>query len=377
MTIAHLISSGGYYGAECMLMTLVQALTRLNSRCVVGVLDDARFHHLEIAEEAAKRGIEVKTFPCRGRFDHSAITAIRRWLAALRPEVLHTHGYKADLYGRLARSGSIPPVLAATCHNWPDPALLMRLYASLDRIALRHFDVVAAVSPQVLAAVQRSGVKHAKYVPNGVEIESFICADPPHRQASDGAGREAFVGFAGRLVPDKGGAELLQAARRVVAERSKTRFVFAGDGGCLRPWKDLAAQLGISEDVLFLGRWREMAAFYSALDVFVLPSKIEAMPMTVIEAMASGVPVVASRVGAIPDVVVAGETGILVEPGDVDGIAAAILQLLSDDALARRLSEQGRKYVTQTLTSDVMARSYLTMYQQALTRTSAGRYSNS
>ncbi len=167
---------------------------------------------------------------------------------------------------------------------------------------------------------------------NGVDINQFDGATPTLRnELEDAAG--SVVGFVGRLVPDKGGALLLQAAKRVLAVCPEAKFVFVGDGPSRNEWETLAAQLGIHENVVFAGVRKDMPGVYASLDIAVLPSLVESMPMCLLEAMASSRPVIATRVGAVPRLVIPEETGLLLKPGDVNELTSAILRLLQDATL--------------------------------------------
>src|SRR4051812_17306949 len=118
MTVLQLISSEGLYGAESMLIALSQALTRRRFQVVVGVFQDSRSPHIEVAEFAAKLGLTVRLIPCHGRWDFKTVAEIRNLLKAFRVDILHAHGYKADLYG-YAACRSYDAALVSTCHNWP------------------------------------------------------------------------------------------------------------------------------------------------------------------------------------------------------------------------------------------------------------------
>jgi glycosyltransferase involved in cell wall biosynthesis len=243
----------------------------------------------------------------------------------------------------------------------------MRAYAALDRFALRRFDRIAAVSDSGADILHRSGIEPTKIarISNGVDLDRFRCASPDLRREI-ACGRDPLVGFVGRLVPGKGGEILLAAARKVIAEYPEARFVFVGDGPLRSAWRSLAQSLGIEDRVVFTGTRTDMPEIYASLDLIVLPSFGEAMPMCLLEALASAKPVVATRVGAIPRIVVPGITGLLVEPGDESGLAAAILRLLRDRELAADCSSNGLRRATERFSCDATARDYIRLYEDAL-----------
>jgi glycosyltransferase involved in cell wall biosynthesis len=363
MTVLQLISSEGCYGAENMLLTLSGALGRVGHRPIVALFEDGRRAHLEIAEQANRRGLPVEVVHCKGRWDADVPGRIRELMKHYQADVLHTHGYKADVYGYVA-SWQLASGLVSTCHNWPDRRPIMRAYAALDRIVLRVFDRVAAVSDNVANILGRWHV-NAITLPNGIELERFENSEPVLR-AEMPAGCDRLVGFVGRLVPGKGGALLLEASRQVLADRPNTAFVFVGDGPCREEWERKATALGIGNRVFFTGARSDIPGVYASLDVMVLPSLEEALPMCVLEAMAAGCPVIATRVGSVPEVVIPDHTGVLIEPGDVSALGSAIADLLANQEKASGLARQGREHVVQRFSAHAMATAYLELYTQAL-----------
>jgi glycosyltransferase involved in cell wall biosynthesis len=366
VNILQLISSEGYYGAESMLLALARTLPSLGCGSIVGVFRDARSHNGELETRAAQLGLQVEIVPCAGRWDWRTVGRIRKLLEANGVDVLHTHGYKADIYG-YAAAWRKQVALVATCHNWPSRLLSMRAYAALDRLALRGFDRVATASGPVMETLQRWHVPghKLKSIPNGVDMQPFRESVPSLRnELSSGSGR--VVGFVGRLVPEKGGALLLTAAQAVLKAFPNTKFVFAGEGPARVEWEQSAARLGIASKVIFIGSRNDMPAVYASLDIVVLPSFNEAMPMCLLEALAAGKPVVATAVGAVPKVVVPGVTGLLCEPGDSDALSLAILRLLRDPELGRRLGNHGRAHVARHFAAEVVGRSYIGLYREAL-----------
>jgi glycosyltransferase involved in cell wall biosynthesis len=349
-----------------MLLALARTLAALGCGSMVGVFRDARAHNTELEARAAQLGLQVETISCGGRWDWKTVRRVRELVVAHGVDVLHTHGYKADVFG-CAAAWPNRVALVATCHNWPSRLPSMRAYAAIDRLALRNFDRVATASGPVAEILHRWRVPahKLKTIPNGVDLEPFREPAPSLRKEL-GAGAERLIGFVGRLVPDKGGALLLSAAKTVLAAFPNARFLFAGEGPARADWEALAAELGIASQVAFAGSRADMPAVYASLDMVVLPSFKEAMPMCLLEALAAAKPVVATSVGAIPKVIVPGVTGLLCEPGDANGLAAAIIRLLRDPELGRTLGNQGRAHVTRHFAAEVVGRSYIELYQEAL-----------
>lgn len=364
LTVLLLISSEGYFGVENMLVNLGTALGNLECNCIVGVFRDSRFGHTEVGERAQAQGLRVETIPCVGRADWQAVAHIRKLLDKYGVDVLHSHGYKADLYACVA-AWPRRVALVATNHNWPSRSWNMRVYAALDRLSLKAFDRVVVISESNRELLRRSGIRDARLetIPNGVDIEYFRSAHPTLR-SDDACGEASLVGFVGRLVPDKGGEILLRAAQLVLRVRPNTKFVLVGDGPCRQEWGSLASRLGIQDRIVFAGVREDMPGVYASFQLVVLPSLCEAMPMCVLEAMAAGKQVIATRVGAIPKLVDPGQTGTLVEPGDVEGMSAAILRILEDPEEAHRMGQNGQARAKEHFSADSMARRYLELYRE-------------
>lgn len=363
MRLLQLISSSGLYGAETMLINLAASLERAGHRSIVGVFHNSHSPNIEIADEARSHGLSVEMIPCRGQVDGQAVRAIRQCIAAQDIDLVHTHGYKADVYGWLAARRLGKP-LVATCHNWPHLTPLSRFYAVLDRLVLRQFHSVAAVSDAVADVLRRSGVRPDRIVriDNGADLCKFAAASPTlSREISKPA--KAIVGAVGRLSPEKGFDHLLRAAQRVLTFFPETLFVLVGEGYQRERLEELARELGIADQVIFVGQRTDMPGIYASLDIFVLSSLNEGMPMVILEALGAGRPVVATRVGAIPRLIPEESIGLLVPPGDAAELGRAITHLLADPELRRRMGQNGQAWVRQHFSSEAMAASYLNLYE--------------
>jgi glycosyltransferase involved in cell wall biosynthesis len=223
------------------------------------------------------------------------------------------------------------------------------------------------VSPNVEAQLKKCGMPAGRLslIENGIDAEQFSCGRPVLRElpAFDG---KLVVGFVGRLAPEKGLAILLHAAQEILRNRTDVLFVLVGEGPERIELQSLVTQLGLESSVLFLGQRSDLADVYASFDIFVLPSYFEAMPMVVLEAMAAGKPVIATRVGGVPGMINDQESGILTEPGDVKGFASALGQLLQQPEKARQFGQRGLELIQTRFSANVMARAYLDIYQKVL-----------
>ena len=287
--------------------------------------------------------------------DLKALVALYRLMRTERPQIVHTHTAKAGFLGRLAaRLAGVPIVLHTyhghVLHGYYSP-MKSRLLRRMERVLARMTDRIIAVSEQVQADLVRYGVaNHEKIsvVPLGFDLGPFLnnAADRGALQREMGLGNgERLVGIVGRVFPIKNHRLFLEAAARVAAEEGDARFVVVGDG-ILRPeMEEHVQRLGIADRVFFTGWRHDLPRIYPDLDVLVVSSRNEGTPVSAIEAMASGRPVVATRVGGLPDLIDDGKTGVLVPSEDAPALAAAILRVLRDPDTAHRMGEAARAQV--------------------------------
>ncbi len=365
MKILQLISSEGKYGAETMLLCLVKSLALLGHESVIGVFRNSHCPHTEVAEAARLKGLKVEIIPCDGKIDRRAVDVIRHCLQIHSIDLVHTHGYKANFYGYLAARGKGVPAVATYHLDWPDRGLALRLYHLFDRLVVRRFGKIAAVSEAVARSLRRSGVPSAKIVTidNGIDLSPFAQARPI-LQEEISERPDALIGLVGRLTPQKGCEYFLRAAQRVLIDFPRTLFVLVGEGPDRRKLEELVRDLNIAERVIFAGHREDMPGVYASLDILVLPSINEGLPMTLIEAMAAARPVIATPVGAIPKLIIPEQTGLLVNPRDPVGLAAALGRLISNPDLRHRLGRDGQAWVMRRFSAEAMAQQYAEIYQE-------------
>ena len=215
MKILHLISSAGYYGAEAVIINLCSALEKLGCAPEVGAFLHSHSPNDEIVTRAHRQNLPARTFPCHGRVDVRTLRAIRQHILAQQIDLVHTHDYKADLYGYLAARWTGRPVFA-TCHLWFSTGLRDRIYGGVDRFVLRKFDGVIGVSPPIGTRLHKSWVPQNKVtvIANGIDFSPFARVEDrlSGREFGDGL----TIGLVGRLVRQKGQCFLLTAARGIL-----------------------------------------------------------------------------------------------------------------------------------------------------------------
>jgi glycosyltransferase involved in cell wall biosynthesis len=307
-----------------------------------------------------------------------ALVRLYRLIRRERPHIVHTHTAKAGFVGRLAARLARVPVVVHTFHGHilhgyysPRKTQLLR---GMERILAGMTDRVIAVSEQVKQDLVTYGVAPAGkilVVPLGLELEPFLEGSQSRgafRRELNLNGVERLVGIVGRIFPIKNHHLFLNAAALVARQEPTARFVIVGDG-VLRPaMEQYARTLDIAERVIFTGWRRDLARIYADLDVLAVTSNNEGTPVSAIEAMAAGCPVVAMRVGGLPDLISDGETGYLVPPGDSQAASAAMLRLLREPEMARRMGQAARALVRERFAAQRLVSDMQRLYPELLGR---------
>jgi glycosyltransferase involved in cell wall biosynthesis len=329
-------------GSEISVLRLVSALDTTRYRVSVACLRG----EAPMADEFRAAGFEVVRFGMRGKLDPGCLLRLRRYVARERIDIVHTHMDLADFYGALAgRLGGARGVVA-TKHA-PDEFRTRRTWKRypfllLERLAYEMDDAVIVVSEGLRAFLEteeRLPRRKMVVIGHGIEAAPRPATRGEARRILGLPAQGPLIGAVGRLSHEKGQLVLLQALPAILAAFPRTSCVFAGEGPTRAPLEEVTRRLGIGDRVVFLGFRRDVPMVLAALDLFVQPSIYEGFGLSLLEAMAAGLPVVASRVGGIPEVIEDGRTGVLVPPQDPAALAGAVVRLLGDAGGARRLGE--------------------------------------
>ena len=321
-----------------------------------------------VAQQIQQLGIPVTDLGLSAPWRLDTLWRLYRFLRQERPFILHTWMFHANIPGRILGRLTRIPVIISSERTMGQEGRVRRL---LNRLTGWLPDRIICVSQQVADfAAQEIGLPPAKLtvIRNGIDMAQF--ADLPDQQTARavfGLPKQGkIVAAIGRPRPVKGFSYLLEAFAQIAANQPDLYLLFVGDGPDKRPLQTAAQQLPIADRVIFLGDQQEIPRLLAALDMLVLPSLWEGLPNVVLEAMAAGLPVVATAVGGTPELVVEGETGLLVPPRDPAALAQAILTLLNDPELARRLGKNGRYRATTQFTIQQMVQQTENLYQQLI-----------
>lgn len=320
----------------------------------------------EAAERSGVRFLPLRQLqrPLSPWRDPAAVIELTRLLRRERPDIVHASSSKAGVLGRLAATLAGVPIRIFTAHGWAFAAhtgAASLLYRWADRAVRPLTTVTVCVAEQQRAAglaARTCDVGRTVVIPNGVDVEGAPRAELD--------GRRPLLVSVGRLKPPKDALTLVRALARLPAGSYDALIV--GDGPDRRLVEEEIRALGLEGQVRIAGDRRDVPSLLAGADVFVLSSASEGLPVSVLEAMAAGLPVVASRVGGVPELVVEGETGFLVDPGEPGELADALRHLVSDPPLRRRLGGAGRARAEQRFDVDAFRRAHLELYSRELAR---------
>lgn len=368
MRIAHLISSGGMFGAENVLLNLAQWFNQNGETVWVGALKDSRSPKLQVIDRAKALNLPVFVIDCRGRFDISAVLALKKFMKENKIEILHTHNYKSDVIGLLsAKLASIP--IVSTAHGFTGVTKSVSGYEKLDRwILKKFFDNVIVVAETVLDDFHSP---RKKIIANGLDISRFETNQAlrqKFRAAYHISEDETLIGIVGRLSVEKNQELFIHAAHDFLRQEKNVKFVIVGNGPEEDKLKSLVMAYGLKKEIIFTGLIEDIVGVYQGLDIFTLTSNTEGIPLTILEAMASRTVVAATNVGGIPQIVFQRETGVLVEKNDKAGLVKVWQELVEDSNLREKLIKSAYEYVKNEFSQSVMAEKYLDCYRDVLSK---------
>jgi glycosyltransferase involved in cell wall biosynthesis len=320
-------------------------------------LDPARFDVKIIAlqgdgpvgQQLRNAGIPVTLLRTGGGWDIRALLRLKRRLAEEKPDIVHAHLLRANLLACLTRSNHAVVWHEHGTGEWLNPAARL-----LERQLMTRSQSVIAISKNVrdnLAARVPSMASRISILPNAIDTSKVNAASPAEkyrlRQTTWGLGQEHLVvGYVGRLDDKfKGISFLLKSIAQMKPSMPQLRLLIVGDGNDRGSLEQLTDQLGIKDSVIFTGSRSDLEQIYPSFDVLALPSLSEGFGIVLLEAMAHGVPVVASRVGGIPEVVMDHETGLLVPPADSKALSRALEDLLRDPERRNSMGQKGLTHV--------------------------------
>lgn len=347
--VAHILQDLSVGGAERLAVEFARHTNRDKfSLSFVALGEDG-----SIGERIRAEGWPVKRMGPSQGLSASLFLRLGRLLRRQNINVIHTHLDRPHVYGTVA--GRIAGIgrIVHTRHGQCDD--LTKRQRRLASVLARWTSNFVCVSEDAAMIARSQGVPNSRVctIWNGVDLKQFSPIE---------INRDGYVVTVARLSPEKDIANFLRAAAIVAKLDKDLQFKIAGDGPCREELQQLAGRLGLAQQVVFLGKVDDVASLLAGASVFVLPSITEGIPLTILEAQARGLPIIATRVGGTPEVVVDGETGMLVPARSATALAAAIKKLRECPELGVRLGQAGRSRIESHFDVERMVRRYETLY---------------
>lgn len=367
LTVMHVIRSLDTGGMEIMLLELLRKLDTKKFRPLVCCLEGQGSN----AQEAEGMGVKVVAEKKKDGFDPGLIFRLARLLKRERVVICHSHNYLAQVYSTVASRLSRTPVTVHTQHG------MAWLYRRKRWIKRRFLSYIADKTITVSTGARDAYIRSLRLpshkvavVPNGVDLTLFRSRPEAvmKREEIGLKNGDMVVGTVARLSPEKDHFNLLRAFSLVTSSRGNVKLLLVGDGPMRDKLKEMVRASGLMDKVVFLGNRRDVPELLNVIDIFVLPSLTEGLSMALLEAMATGKPIVATNVGGNPEIVMDGETGIIAPPRDPENMAGALLKILSNRELAREMGRKGRERVEKEFSLEKMTRGYEAIYEELLAK---------
>ncbi|MGH7688938.1 MAG: glycosyltransferase family 4 protein [Gemmatimonadaceae bacterium] len=351
-----------------MLLSLLPELAQQGCRSALLCLDGP---DTEVCKAAEDLGIPTAFVNCAQRMNPRGWYDLYRTIGACEPRLVHVHGYKATiLAGAASLARHVPTV--ATYHGVAAKAGELSKsharYLVIESPVLRRFRGIAAVSEQIGDELRSRGVRadRIRVIPNGIDVPQSHSKE--HSQRDQPRRFDPCILSLSRLAPEKNVHLVIDAVAALRAEFPNIGLIVAGHGNLLGELRARAQSLGVENCIRFVGFVRDVRPLFAGCDVFVLASQTEGMPMSLLEAMALEVPIVASRVGGIPLMVRDEREALLIEPNDYPSLYQALRRLLAENGMRRRLARSARERFEHNYTAERMAASYIQLYDDVTAR---------
>jgi glycosyltransferase involved in cell wall biosynthesis len=353
--VVHVVKTKGMGGCERHLLSLLPGLRRRGVDVRLVLLLEPSHARLPVVESFRRLELPTETVTLRADWDPLAVVNLARALRRQRSSIVHTHLVHADVHGTLASSVAGVDAVVGSRHALLTERDDRRVVKAVARVAARRARRIIAISDAVARAVQDIEA----VPPERVRRIYYGIPFPPPRPP----GPPGVVGTATRLVPEKD-LDTLIRAWALVEKRPGRRLLLAGEGPLEPLLRRMVASMGLDEWVEFVGFVADVGALHGRISAFVHTSHGEGLGLAAVEAAGAGLPVVASRVGALPEVVIDCETGFLAPPGDPRRLADALTRLLDDPAHARRLGDAARIHARRKFSLERMLAETEAVYEE-------------
>ncbi len=369
MHVAHISKVTGIAGSETHLLMLLPGLAGQGVDVTMIMLEDPSRRADDFYEAMSAKGITVERVEIGSHIDLTLTKRLAETFKQLKPDIVHTHLIHADLYGTAAAGRAGVRGIVSSRHN-DNPFRSNPAIKLANRQAMRRADRVITISEALnrfVREVEGIEAEKVKTVHYGLEPPEFPAnAREEGRRRFGYDGDRPVIGMFGRLIEQKGVDTLINAFVQVQQAVPDAALLIVGDGDRRAELEQLAASLGIKNTVTFTGWVPQAYKLIPTCDLIAMPSRWEGFGLVALEAMGSARPLIASRVSALPEIVVDGETGLLVPPDDPELLAEAIVPVLADHSLASRMGEAGYRRLVGSFSVSKMIQGTLSVYEEMI-----------
>lgn len=371
ITVLHLIASRGLGGAEKVLLTLLQNAELNELNVILGIFQKKRQEASVFSKEAKKTGATVEVLNFGNPYDLSQVVGLFHLIRKYRPDIIHTHGYKSNTLGfLLSRPFGIP--IVTTVHGLYQNSAKTHVHVNLSLRFLKYFDAVIAVSDNIRDQLTPLHVPSNKVITiHNVPPRIAVMAVDNRSLFRKEIGirdDEKMIGFVGRLERVKGCDLLIEAVSKLVLRGFHSQLVIVGEGPEKETLMQMVKNLGLGGNVHFCGFREDINNVYQSLDMLVLPSRHEGIPLVMLEAMAQGVPIVATRVGGIPEVITDGVQGLLSTPENPETLADRIMSCFINPEETKKRVAAAKKKILECYDVKRWLQKYREVYNMATKR---------
>jgi len=365
---SHIIDSGGLYGAEMVILNLLEEQLKRNFHPKLLSIGDDGVSEKVIEIESRKRNLDVIALRFKNGFNIHGTRQILSSVKAAKSNIIHSHGYKGDiLLGLYPRQLRKIPMLS-TLHGWTSTRIFskMRLYEYAATLALTRIDRVVVVSGIMREhpRLRIFGIE-VVHIPNGISTLAFdeLYFPISYPELDAAIKNQLKILAVGRLSAEKGFEVVIQALSRLNSRGIDCCLVIVGEGDEKHRLTQIAAEEGVADRVHMIGYVHDAYKMMPSFDAFALPSYTEGLPITILEAMQAGLPIAATTVGDVPEVLAQGVCGYLVQPGNSTALSNAIEKIFRNRIDARIKAEAARRRVHSEYSVERMTEKYIHEYQ--------------
>ncbi|MDP3979775.1 MAG: glycosyltransferase [Chlamydiota bacterium] len=364
--VLYIRQSSGGGGADAVIYQTASHPGLEHFQIIVANLRKRSVNLSMLTEKLSEKGVICFEIPGRiPIFDIFQFVRVLQLIKKYDIHIVHSHDSKANFYAIFLKIFKPKLRLLSTMHGWTNRSLKSRFYSRVDKFLLRKFAAVIAVSKRNEEIVRKFGVRNAVLIRNAIDLSQW----PLHlKERSNNSEKKFYVGFVGRINVEKDPYLFVQVAKKLHTIDHHFMFIVAGQGPCLDAMKQTVKELSLEDHFSFVGQLGHVAMLklYTSIDLLLMTSRTEGLPMALLEASSVGVPIVATRVGGVPEVIIHQVNGLLAEYGDSEGLADHIITIKRNQTLADDYVKAGREIIEKNFSLEANIQALQALYDRIM-----------